>query len=58
MHRARARAQLGLLHDEVRFLIFDDPAELYGRRSRNVPDLDPGRVNCQTRARAPRARDA
>jgi hypothetical protein len=25
-------------------------------RSRNVPDLDPGRVNCQTRAGVPRAR--
>jgi len=24
----------------------------------NAPDLDPGRVNCQTRAAAPRARDA
>ena len=24
----------------------------------NVPNLDPGRVNCQTRAAAPRARDA
>jgi hypothetical protein len=46
------------MQDEVRMLIFDDPAELITSRGGNVPDLDPRRVNCQTRAAAPRARDA
>ena len=34
-------------------MIFDDPAPSY--RHHNVRDLDPGRVNCQTRVAAPRA---
>jgi hypothetical protein len=48
------------LRDEVRILIFDDPAENEGvqRPSGNVTHVNPGRVHGQTRAAALRARDA
>ena len=49
-HAIKYKANWALLHDEVRILIFDDPAENEGG---NVPQ---GRVNCQTRVgRAARA---
>jgi hypothetical protein len=50
------RANLVLYGDEVRILVFDDPPEQDCKRSGNVRDLDPGRVNCQTRAARPHAR--
>ena len=50
------KAKFALCHDEVRILIFDDPAELPRYTEGNVRNLDPGRVNCQTRAAAQRAR--
>jgi hypothetical protein len=65
-HAIKLNLALPVLHDEVRILIFDDPAEIdpststyYSivNRGRNVVrNLNPGRVNCQTRAGAPRAR--
>jgi hypothetical protein len=48
-----AGTDLALWRDEVRILIFDDLAE---QRTGNARYVDPGRVNCQTRAGAtPRA---
>ena len=46
------KAQLALYHDEVRILIFDDPAEFYERKR---PQFGSWEVNCQTRAAAPHA---
>ena len=48
------KTQLALYHDEVRILIFDDPAEFYVYE-RKRPQSGSWEVNCQTRAAAPHA---
>ena len=51
---ARYKCTIGFLQRMVVSALHAPPS--YG--TGNVPDLDIGRINCQTRAAAPRARDA